>query len=242
MVQKSLLSFFIFLLASSALYAQGSFGQAEDAWEVSFGGGVGGSGSGTHQTPVEGCAPRNVGLSFARGYSLNVRLTQNVGEHFGGEVEYALTNLPGVFSNLDPALPELGFSHKFHTLSYSGLVYATERDAPMRPYVSGGLGVGFFRVSDSSRDNVRGLIRVNLDRQSKFAFSVGGGVKFKVRHPLGLRVDVRDYITGIPDYDLSGTIPAGLPPIKPRGVAFTPDGIQHNWTVSIGLSLYLPIQ
>ena len=86
MRKSRLIVLVLFLLPFSAVSAQG---QDPDEWEVSMFVGYSGASSGTFTTPVVGAInPQQVGLSFKESYAVGGRLTQNMGERFGGEVEY----------------------------------------------------------------------------------------------------------------------------------------------------------
>ena len=224
---------FLFLL-SSWVSAQGSSSQGEDEWEISVFVGASGTDKGTFFTPVAGGLPRNVGLEFDLDYAAGARLTQNVGQHFAGELEYVFANQPASLTDLRPGLPVLDFSQKIHKFAYSLLLYATERQSNLRPFVSVGLGASFFGVSGDSKQEASRQ-GVTLDTQFKFAFSFGGGFKFKVRPWWGLRLDFRDYITAVPDYGLPSEAPI-------LGVGFNPDGVLHNWYGSVGVVVFLSRQ
>ena len=61
----------------------------------------------------------------------------------------------------------------------------------------------------------------------KAAGILGAGVKVRATEQTGFRFDVRDHITGVPDFGLphSGTL---------QVPGFHPDGQLHNWQLSVG--------
>ena len=220
----------LFLLPFSVMSVQG---QDPDEWEVSLFVGMSGTDSGTFTTPVVGAEfPQNVELDFSESYAAGGRISQNMGSRFAGEVEYVFANQPGQFKNLSSTIPVLDFSQKIHKFSYNMVFLGGDRDAKVRPFVLAGVGGSFFQVTSSSKEEARRL-GANLDSRLKMAFSFGGGVKFKIHPMWGLRADFRNYMTGVPDYDLpSEAAFPGLP-------AIAVDGVQHNWYGSFGINFYL---
>ncbi len=227
MLKYCLLSWLLLVLLMPEALAQIPFPREENKWEVSFFAGVSGLGDKTLVTPVEGGTTRNVGLEFDSGYLLGLRIGENLTPRFGAEMEYALANQPLLFVNLSPSIPLLELSHKVHKFAYSILVYPMRRRGRYIPFASIGIGASFFRVSSDSVDDAL-LQGVDLKNRWKFAFSYGGGVKFPMGSEWGLRVDVRDHVTGVSDYGLPSTAPL-------LGAGLRPNGVLHNWQVSGGL-------
>ena len=203
----------------------------ENKWEVSGFGGFGGAGDGTYVTPVEGGSTQDVGLDVEQSYVLGVRITENLGQHLGAELEYAFTNQPLLFEDLSPTLPTLALDHKVHKFAYGILFYGTGRDKRIRPFGSIGFGTSFFQVSGRSQDEA---LRqgVDLKNRWKLGFSYGAGIKFKGASGWGIRADFRDQVTGVPDYGL----PSQAPILESGeiGPAFRPEGALHNWQITGG--------
>jgi opacity protein-like surface antigen len=216
-----------FILAAGQAAAQVWVPPAENKWEISLFGGGSFRGSDTYDTPVQGGLSRAVGLDFADGYLVGARVTENLGERFAAELDYTLSNHPLQFSNLRPDLPTLNVNHRVHNLTYNVLVYSRDRDARIRPYGAFGPGVSLFDVyGDGERQALaQGL---NLQDSWKFSFSFGGGAKARMSRNWGVRVDIRDQMTGVPGYGLPRTAAAG------PEAGFRPDGLLHNWQLSLG--------
>jgi len=227
MLRYGLLYWPLLVLLMPEALAQFPFPREENKWEVSIFTGVSGLGDKTLVTPVEGGTTRDVGLEFDSGYLLGFRIGENLTPRFGAELEYTFANQPLLFVNLSPSIPLLELSHKVHTVAYSVLVYPMHRQGPYIPFASIGIGASFFRLSNDSVDNAL-LQGVDLKNRWKFAFSYGGGVKFPMGPEWGLRVDVRDHVTGVSDYGLPSTAPL-------LGAGLRPNGFLHDWQVSVGL-------
>ncbi|MEE8349806.1 MAG: outer membrane beta-barrel protein, partial [Acidobacteriota bacterium] len=206
MIRNSLVVMSFLVLLAPGASAQAPLSSSENKWEVSGFGGFGGAGDDTHVTPVEGDAPRDVGLELDQGYVLGARITENLGQYLGAELEYSFTRQPLLFRNLTTALPSLALDHQLHKLAYSILVYGKRRGERIRPYGSIGFGTSFFQISSDSQDEA---LRqgVDLKNRWKLAFSYGAGVKIQVARGWGFRTDFRDQVTGVPDFGLPSQAP-----------------------------------
>ncbi|MFQ5928805.1 MAG: hypothetical protein ACE5MK_03840, partial [Acidobacteriota bacterium] len=153
------------------------------------------------------------------------------GEHFAGEFEYAVANQPMSLTSEPFGLPRLDVAHKIHKFTYTGLIYPLDRQRRVHPFIAVGAGASFYQLSDESK---RQALQqgVELDNELKFAFSYGGGIKVQVEPHWGLRFDVRNRVTSVPDFDLPPEAP--LLPNLEVGAGFRPDGTLNNWQVSAG--------
>jgi hypothetical protein len=77
-----------------------------------------------------------------------------------------------------------------HNLSYNFVAHATRRDARVRPFVTGGVGLTAFVPPNRGRPAEGG--------ENEFGYNYGGGIKFLVSEEFGVRFDVRDHVTGKP--------------------------------------------
>jgi opacity protein-like surface antigen len=218
---------YIFYLVSSL--ALGQVGQpSREKWEFSVFFGSSHRGDNTYVTPVDS-AVRNVVLGFAPGYQVGARLTENLKQHFGAELEYSLANQPMVFKDLRPNLSELNLSLRVHSVVYDVLFYGVGRKARLRPYGVFGGGVSLFEPFGRAKDDAVAK-GVPLKNRWKAGVTVGGGVKYKVKENLGFRVDVRSYTTPVPDFGISDKV-VGAPA---QAVVFRPDGALHNMQFNVG--------
>lgn len=183
------------------------------------------------ETPVEGGDTRTVGLDSATGYVVGARVTENLGQHFGAELEYAYANHPLTFVSLRPNLPSLALDHRVHKLAYSAVFYPLNRRRRIRPFASVGAGASLFQVAEDSRNEALAT-GVDLKNRWKFAGSWGAGAKVYAGRNWGFRVDFRDHITGVPNFGLPSTAPQFQGRI---GVGFRPEGAIHNWQFAVGL-------
>jgi len=85
------------------------------------------------------------------------------------------------------------------------------------PYVVAGAGVGRFSLSDT---NIGGGPVPGDGSNTSFVFTYGGGVDLNILGPLSVRGEVRDYMTGTPNF--------GAPFLNDR---------QHNLFIGAGIVL-----
>ena len=218
------------LIMIAALSCVPAMGQAtygrKDKWEFSVFAGSSHRGQDVFPTPFEGGGTRNVTLRFATGYLAGVRISQNLGEYLGAELDYSLANQPVEFRNLTPTVQVVNLDHRVHNVTYTVLFYGLKRNSRLRPYAAVGPGISLYEpFGDSEKDAV--ALGLNLTNRWKFAGIFGGGVKFRTTEQTGFRFDVRDHITGVPDFGLPHAGSLQTP-------GFRPDGQLHNWQLSVG--------
>ena len=209
---------------------------SRNTWEFSVFAGLSSQGDGSFITPIEGGGTKNVSLDSDTGSLFGLRITENLGEHFGAELEYALTDQPSQFTGLQSSISRLDMKQKIHKIAYSMLVYPLKQDQKVRPYGSLGVGASSFQVSaDPEAEALQQGI--DLKDRWKLAFSYGTGVKIQIRQPWGIRFDLRDHVTSVPNFGL----PEQANPVHclalgcEAGAGFRPDGTFHNWQISVGL-------
>ncbi len=205
---------------------QGPLYGRTDKWEFAVFAGASYRGENVYPTPFEGGTTRDVTLRFAPGYLVGARITQNLGQYFGAELDYSLANQPVEFRNLTPTLQQVNLDDRVHSVTYTVLFYGLKRDSRLRPYGVVGPGISLFETFGESEKNAVSL-GLNLTNRWKVAGIVGGGVKYRVTEQTGFRFDVRDHITGVPDFGLPHTGTIQTP-------GFRPDGELHNWQFSAG--------
>ncbi len=212
--------------------AQVIYPQKPDKWEFSVFYGMSHGTDREMATPVADGSSQAVGFHLATGYVVGARITENLGTRFGAELDYNMSNHPLLFSNLSPSIQRVDVDQRVHNITYAILFYPLkwQPSSKLRPYVEAGPGASFYQVYGSSAQDAAQK-GVDLLNRWKFSAAYGGGVKYSVQPHWGFRADVRDIVTGVPDY--------GLPPVAPtvvgtRGPGFRPDGVLHNWQVLIG--------
>jgi opacity protein-like surface antigen len=148
-------------------------------------------------------------LKFNNGLRIGGRLSMNRW-FLGHEISYAWQK-----TNLKTASEDIG-GVSIHNYYYNFVVHATPEGTAIRPFVTGGAGFSTFFPP--------GVSSLSGSGDNKFGFNYGGGVKFRLTDKFGLRMDVRDHLTGRP--------------FEKFGVN-TLDGKFHNVEFSVGFALLL---
>jgi len=149
--------------------------------------------------PLPGATQNDIQLG--NGFRFSFRMTLNNESHFGHEVQYAYSRTsldvpatPGIVGTVNnvgvAATPASSQGMAVHQGGYNFLLYATNEGTRIRPFATGGVGFANYVPPGSSAASGGG--------SNKFGFNYGGGVKMRVTHLFGLRVDVRQYTTPKP--------------------------------------------
>jgi hypothetical protein len=146
-------------------------------------------------------------LEMDNGVRIGGRLSMNRW-FLGHEISYAWQRSHVTIGGQDSG------SMSIQNFYYNFVVHATPEGTAIRPFVTGGAGVSTFFPP--------GVSSLSGSGDNKFGFNYGGGVKFRLTDKFGLRMDVRDHVTGRPFGNL--------------GVN-TLDGKFHNVEYSVGFAL-----
>ncbi len=146
-------------------------------------------------------------LKLDNGLRIGARLSMNRW-FLGHEISYSWQRSQFRQEGQDPA------SMSIQNIYYNFVVHATPEGTAIRPFVTGGGGVSTFFPP--------GVSSLSGSGDNKFGFNYGGGVKFRLTDKFGLRLDVRDHVTGRP--------------FERFGVN-TLDGKYHNVEYSAGFAL-----
>ncbi len=139
------------------------------------------------------------------GFRLSARLSINQWRFFGHEIGYGYNHTTLDFGSQGST--GMGVHQGF----YDFLAHALPAGSPIRPFVCGGVGFASFFPPGTSVYGGNGI--------TKFGLNYGGGVKVKLSPIYGVRVDVRDYVTGKP-FNFTNV-----------------SGLLHNVEVSAGFSI-----
>lgn len=139
------------------------------------------------------------------GIRIGARMALNTRDFIGHEFSYAYQN-----SNLDILDQSYG-SISIHNIYYNFVLHATPEGSAVRPFITGGAGVTVF--------NPPGFSSFSGAGDNQFGYNYGAGVKFRLTGIYGMRLDIRDHVTGKP-FDLPNN-----------------DGRLHNLEISAGFSL-----
>ena len=176
---------------------------------------------------------------FQNGGKIGVRLTADLTDSWSLEGTYSFSGTDLRITELDEVPPEERyFGVGVHQFVFNGLYYLTPPGGKLRFFLTAGIGWVRFSPSDTAKilalvdDFINGT--ASLRSSNKFGFNFGAGMETRANEWLGLRVDIRDHITGHPRFGLPKTSSV------PGSVYFPVDGILHNTEVSAGVVFYLP--
>ncbi len=169
---------------------------------------------------------------FDNSARIGFRGTGDLTDFWALEVTYAFTRHDlGIFK-LDEFPPEeQRFPISVHQFFGNGLYYFSSPDKTLRPFVT--VGIGWTRFSPTDQAKVIALAdefiadRARLASSDRFGLAFGVGIEGRVNRWVGVRTDLRDYVTGIPRFGWSE-------------FSFPVSGSIHNVEVSVGVVFYPP--
>jgi len=137
-------------------------------------------------------------ISYKPGPGGGIFFGQTMNGHFGGELRYlyARNSL-----KLTSGGAEATFAGQSHSVGYDLLFYVTDRDVKIRPYVAAGIGVKIYQGTGAERavQPLSNLAILTNTNQTTVAGDFGAGVKVSLGGRLALRLEVRDYVSPVPD-------------------------------------------
>jgi hypothetical protein len=122
-------------------------------------------------------------------FRFSPRFTINNESHFGHEFGYAYNRGKVEAGGAD------FFNMSIHQGMYNFLLYATQEGSVVRPFATGGVHFSSFYPPGASVFGGNGI--------TKFGFNYGGGVKVRAGDKYAVRLDIRDYWQGKPDFGLA---------------------------------------
>lgn len=175
----------LFVVASSALWAQSG--------ELWFSGGA------------SILANRNIGSSFSdgktsdvqlgNGFRIGFRFDLNSVGHIGHEIQYAY-NRTNFVDNTGTILPDVGSAGTaIHQGGYNLLYYlrATKENSKVRPFATAGFQFSDFVLPASAGPQQGSSVRPGGN--------LGAGVKVRISPLFAFRLDLREYVTGKPNWN-----------------------------------------
>ena len=126
-------------------------------------------------------------IRLTNGVRVGARLGLNSGSLTGHELSYA-------FERHDIEIASAAESRaRTQQFFYNFVLHVMPRSSRVRPFVTAGLGYTSFSPGD-------GGIFQDASGENKFGYNYGGGLKVKLSRMFGLRFDVRDHVTGKPNF------------------------------------------
>lgn len=135
-----------------------------------------------------------------------------------------------------PGVPTYGFDNENFYWAINPVFHFTRTGSRMRPYVTAGIGAVDFAPTGAAKSLARSPAYEalynsgTLDGNWKFAFNYGGGIKLHFSQHVGVRLDIRGFLSGNPTYSL---------PTSPNGFVYIPNGNKLSGVqATLGLTFY----
>lgn len=160
------------------------------------------------------------GLGFSGGFVLG----QQMSDRWGGEFRYLY------FRNdleLNAGSQSADLNAQSHVVHYDLLYYFKDPDARFRPYVAAGGGLKRYQGfgSEDPFQPLSNLALLTKTSQNMLMGDFGVGIKYRLTRHAVIRIEFRDYITGIPENVIAASPGATI------------DGdILHHWSPIFGIS------
>ena len=173
---------------------------------------------------------------FANGGRGKARLTLDLTRHFSLEGVYGFGASNLQVTNTTNAPQTTGYGVREHEFQFNALQFFTGSGSYLRPFLTTGLGDAHFGPTSAAKAAAANDFfgsSARLSSTNQISVTIGGGIEARSRHRLGLRFDITDHISAVPNF--------GLPQSSSgQGGAFYPvSGVVHNIQVEAGLVFYL---
>ncbi|HXP86082.1 MAG TPA: outer membrane beta-barrel protein [Bryobacteraceae bacterium] len=133
-------------------------------------------------------------VQLGNGFRVGFRYGFNSAGHIGHEIQY-MYNRTDFIDNTGMILPEVGSAGTaIHQAGYNLLYYkrAAKEESRIRPFATVGFHLSDFVLPPSAGPQQGSSVRPGGN--------FGGGVKVKISPLFAVRVDVREYVNGKPDW------------------------------------------
>ena len=191
----------LFALCSAAALLPAAMAQK---WE--FGVGAGG---GFYSSQDVSLGSTSASAKFKTNAAVSTWVGNNLNDRWGGELRYSY-GLGDM--QLKQGSTEATFGAETHTINYSFLWHAKPSEATVRPFLSAGAGIKFYRGT-GTETITQPLSQYALLTQAgdlTGVVSVGGGVKMKIGTHAWLRLDVHDYMSPFPKQVIAPNVGANV--------------------------------
>jgi opacity protein-like surface antigen len=169
------------------------------------------------------------------GIRMGARGTLDLDWHWAAEVSYAFSTNDLQVRDTSLAQNRV-FDVRAHNFIANVLYFFTTQDSRVRPFGTLGLGLSRFSVTGDSKTLAaqQFLTQPAIIRdENKFALNFGAGIEVKPWDRFGVRLDVRDHMSGMPRFGLSEQQPS-------PGASFYPvSGVMHRFELSGGIVIFL---
>jgi len=179
----------LFAVCSAAAMLPAAMAQK---WEVGVG-----AGGGFYTSQDVTLGSNSAAANFKTNVAGSVWVGQNISDRWGGELRYSYQ--PGD-AQLKQNSAQASFGAEAHSVNYSLLLHTKPTSAKVRPFISGGAGIKFYRGTgtETITQSLSQYALLTKANDLTALVSVGGGVKVRLGTHAWLRLDVHDYMSPFP--------------------------------------------
>ena len=179
----------------------------------------------------------NFSSSFVDGGKVRVRGTLDLTKKWSLEGTYSHGRNNQRILELGDTPVQRDFGLKLNQVDLNFVHFFAARKSPVRPFLTS--GIGSLRFSPTSEAKALALSDEFIDDPTqlvstrKLTVAFGGGIEARFSRWLGLRFDVKDYISAVPRFGVPQTSSG------PAGIFFPVDGVLHNIEAGVGIVFFL---
>jgi len=191
----------LFAICSAAAMLPAAMAQK---WEFGTGAGVG------FYTPQDvSLGSTSASAKFKTNAAVSAWVGQNISDRWGGELRYSYQLGD---AQLTQNSTQAVFGAETHTINYNFLMYAKPSESTVRPFLSAGAGIKFYRGTGTEAVTQPLSQYALLTKAGDLTgvVSVGGGVKMKLGTHAWLRLDVHDYMGPVPKQVITPNVGANV--------------------------------
>jgi opacity protein-like surface antigen len=155
--------------------------------------------------PPQAPIPISFGFRYKDRIAYGVRANFLSHGHWAGELSYSYQKNPVTISNqTDPSLPATTLGGSVHQMFYNEVFYPVQYRRWVTPFVTGGIGVAGYQLSEGARESVAPQNGFgNLKKlDTRVALNYGVGLKVNIDSHVGFRADARHIFSDVPSYGL----------------------------------------
>jgi len=166
------------------------------------------------------------------------RLSYNLHEYISIEGTGMVHGVANTIYRVPNTAIDYAFGTRLRQFYFNPVFHFKPREARVRPYLTTGFGVDYFGVTEGARRQIGNGVNTpfqqltNLESQFRLAFNYGGGLKAKLSERVGLRLDLRGFMAGGPNFGVKGSGPVGA-------IVYTRTSPLHSVQTTAGITFYM---
>jgi len=154
--------------------------------------------------PPQASTPTDFDFRYRDRIAYGVRANFLSHGHWAGELSYSYQKNPVTITNeSNPSVP-ITLGGSVHQIFYNEVFYPAQYRRWVTPFITGGIGVAGYQLSESARETVAPQNGFgNLKKlDTRVALNYGVGVKVNIDSHVGFRADFRHIVSDVPSYGL----------------------------------------